>query len=109
MNRREFLKIGSLATAVLLVQVRKLPLKALNRPVLIQHQGAIYRGTPEGEIQVSHDLGKTWQVHLLMGKGYSVTALFKDIWQQLHARVTFAGRDFDLTLAAGNKHWLSIQ
>ncbi len=108
MNRREFLKIGSLSTAVLLVHFKSIPLKILNRPVLIQHQGAIYRGTPEGEILVSHDLGRTWQMHLRMGKGYSVSALFKDAWQHLHAKVAFAGRDFDLTLAPGNKHWLSM-
>jgi len=107
MNRREFLKVGSLGTAVLLVQVKHLPLKRLKQPVLMEHQGKIYRGTPDGEIQVSHDLGKTWQLHLRLGKECSVTALFKDVWQHLHARVDLAGREFDLTLAPGNKHWLS--
>ncbi len=108
MDRREFLKIGSLGSAALLVQIKKIPLKLLNRPVLIEHQGTIYRGTQEGEILASHDLGKTWQMHLYMGKGYSVMALSKDAWKRLHARVNYAGRDFELTLAAGNKHWLSI-
>ena len=107
MNRREFLKIGSLSTAALLIQFKHIPIKFLNRPALIEHQRKIYRATPAGEIQVSHDLGKTWQLHLHLGKEYSVTAFFKDVWQHLHARVSFSGREFDLTLAPGSKYWLS--
>ncbi len=107
MNRREFLKVSGLLSAALFIQFDSLLGTSKNQPVELVSGGVIFRGTPAGEIQTSHDGGRTWQLHTRLGSQYAITDLISDQSKQIHARVAFAGRSFDLILAKGHKYWIT--
>jgi hypothetical protein len=108
MNRREFLKIGSLSSAVLFLHMDFLPIKNLVQPAITEFKGVLYRGTPDGDILISHDTGKTWLLHTRLGKNYSVLNFSKDGSARMRARIIFDRKSFYLTLAKGDKYWLSV-
>ncbi len=108
MNRRDFLKIGSMTTAAFFLQANHLPGKALVAPALLEHRGNVFLGTSDGNILVSRNFGKTWQLHTRLGKDYTVSGFSKDGSQHLYANILFGDRSFVLTLAKGDKFWLSV-
>jgi hypothetical protein len=104
MDRRDFLKLSSLLSAVLFVQVHPLG-KKFRSPVELEAQGMTYRGTHDGHILVSRDAGRTWQHHIKLGTEYSIEELSLDRSDQVRARVGFAGRSFDLILSRNGSCW----
>lgn len=104
MNRRDFLKLGSLLPAFFFVQFHPLA-KTIHSPIEVEAQGAIYRGTNEGHIIVSHDAGKTWQHHIKLGAEYSIEDLFLDWSNQVRAQIGFAGHSFELILSRNGSTW----
>jgi hypothetical protein len=107
MNRRDFLKISGLLSAALFIKFDSLFKTANNLPVELNSNGVIFRGTHSGEIQTSTDGGRTWQLHTRFGSQYAIIDLFSDTSQRVHAKVAFAGRNFDLVLAKDKKNWIT--
>jgi hypothetical protein len=108
MNRRGFLKVSGLISAALIVQFSPLLSMAKNRPVELVSDGVVFRGTQAGEIQTSRDAGRSWQLHTRLGSQYTITALFSDRAQRVHAKAAFAGRSFELVLAKDKKYWITV-
>jgi hypothetical protein len=104
MNRRDFLKLGGLFSTVFYFQVHPLG-KLINLPVEVEVQGLMYRGATDGNIYLSRDAGKTWQVHTRFGAGYSIQSLFVDWLGRVCVRVGFAGHSFDLFLSKNGAFW----
>lgn len=75
MKRRDFLKLGSVVSALSYASVAPLG-KMLSMPIETAAQGIIYRGTASGKIYTSKNGGKTWQLHTNLGKGYAVLDIF---------------------------------
>jgi hypothetical protein len=109
MNRRDFLKVSSLSSAALFVQVSPLLSKSKYLQAdLLKVDGVLFRSAHGGEIHTSHDVGRTWQLHTRLGSEYAITGLYSDWWQQLHAQVAFAGHSFDLVLGKDKKYWRTV-
>jgi hypothetical protein len=107
MNRRDFLKVGGLFSAVLLMQVSPLGSFVL-RSVEVESQGRRYRGTSDGKILLSADNGKTWQLHTNFSRDFSILNLSKDSLGQVHALLEFAGYPFELALVQNSKTWRTV-
>jgi len=106
MNRRDFLKVSSLFSAALFIQVNPLLNKSKSlQAELLNVDGVLFRGTYHGEIHTSHDGGRIWQLHTRLGNEYAVLGFFPDFSQRIHAQVAFAGRNFELVLAKDKKTW----
>jgi len=107
MNRRDFLKISKLLPAVFFIQLHPLG-KMINLPKEAELDGKRYRGTEDGTIFISPDGGKTWQLHVQLGKQYSIQELFVDQSNQMRAHVKFAGNSFELALSKNGSDWRTI-
>lgn len=105
MNRRDFLKLGGAVSAVLLFQASPLG-RSINIPSSTQAKGQTYRGTADGKIYVLAADGKTWQLLTNFGPEYSVTRVDRDLLGNVFARLVFARRQFELTLAKDGRSWL---
>jgi hypothetical protein len=108
MNRRDFLKFSGLLSAVIFIPFVTGGSPSKNRAVELVSEGVVFRGTPAGEIQTSHDGGRTWQLHTRLGSQYTITNLFSDSSQRVHATAVFAGRSFELVLSKDKKYWLTV-
>ena len=104
MNRRDFLKLGGLASAALFVQFNLLG-GITTRPIEVESHGIRYRGDSDGKIMISTDEGKTWQLHTNFGSEFSIRSLITDIWGQVNAQLEFEGYSFDLILAQNGNSW----
>lgn len=104
MNRRDFLKIGAILSAVLVVQISPLGLR-LNPPVEVEAENGIYRGTSDGKIYVSRDERKAWQLHTNFGPAFSILNLDKNSEGQVQARLGLDRHDIHLTLSTDNIRW----
>ena len=105
MQRREFLKLSGagLGSAILLTgvirQVEALPIEA-------QMGGKYFRGYRHaGDIFVSEDAGKTWQLHTRLGPDLSIDDLFVVSANQMYVKVGFMQYHFHLLLAKDEKQW----
>ena len=105
MQRREFLKLSGagVGSAVLLTglsrQLATLPVEAI-------FQGKLFRGFRNGgDIFVSEDAGKTWQLHARLGPQYSVDDLFVNAADHMQARVGFMQYQFQLSLSSDGNQW----
>jgi hypothetical protein len=107
MHRRDFLKIGGLFSAALLVQFNPLGKLAV-RPVEVEAGGKLYRGTSDGRILVSANAGKTWQLHTHFGMDFSIIGLSIDFRRQVRAEIEFAGHPFELALVQNGKNWKTV-
>lgn len=107
MYRRDFLKIGGLLSAALLLQFNPLDSFAF-QPVEVEAHGNLYRGASDGRILVSSDLGKTWQLHTNFGADFAIIGLSTNYGGQLRAQLEFAGNPFELALAQNSKTWKTI-
>lgn len=109
MNRRDFLKVGSLSSAAMFVQIGPLISEAKSlKSDWLKADDVLFRGTYNGEIHTSRDAGKTWQLHTRLGTEYAVSGFFLDWSQRVHAQVVFAGRNFDLVLGKDKKYWRTV-
>ncbi len=108
MNRRDFIKISSLLPVAIFIQFNPILSQAKNLPVELIANGLTFRGTPGGEIYTSPDAGHTWQLHTRLGSVYTITRLFLDGSQRIHAQVGYKGRSFELQLGKDNKYWTTI-
>ncbi|MBL8061493.1 MAG: hypothetical protein JNK32_00620 [Anaerolineales bacterium] len=105
MNRRDFLKVGGLLSAALLLQLSPLGQTAY-LPVEAQTGGKLYRGTSDGRVLISSDAGKSWQLHSNFGSMIDILGLTVDLQGQLFAQLGFKGHHFELVLAQnGTNTW----
>lgn len=107
MVRRDFLKLSGLLSAVVFVQFNPLG-KALSLPVEVESQGKYYRGTPDGKIYVSADLGKSWQLHTNFGPALSIVGLSTNLGEKVHAHLGLDGHSFELALAQNGTTWRTV-
>src|SRR4051794_4539600 len=107
MYRREFLKLGGLFSAAVMMRFNSLA-KAVSFPVEVEVHGKLFRGTSEGKIYVSGDAGKSWQMHTNFGADISILDLRTNFWGQLQTQLDIAGHSFELALAHGGKTWRSV-
>lgn len=107
-NRRYFLKMSGILSAALFIPFSTVLGPSQNRPVELVSDGVTYRGAQAGEIQISKDGGRTWQLHTRLGSQYAILDLFSDSSQRAHAKVAFAGRTFELALAQDKKYWMTV-
>lgn len=106
MKRRDFLKLGSVVSALSYASVAPLG-KMLSMPIETAAQGIIYRGTATGKIYTSKNGGKTWQLHTNLGKAYSVLDIFTARDGHLYTQVGFKQHNFFLVQTADRKYWAS--
>jgi len=125
MNRRAFLKLGSLA---LLASFARLPaaaalpasdalpaanaLPAVDKalaaaPQAVAFQGRHYRGAGDGKIYVSATGGQTWQLHTDLGRPCTITGLYTTPAGRLVSRVQLQGHPFELELTPDGRFWQS--
>lgn len=104
MNRRDFLKLGGLASAALVVPAWKLGALAL-AVAQAEYRGRVYRGTMDGDIQVSEDRGQTFRRQFGFGPQYSISKLFTGFDGRLYVQVEYQDRDFFLFMAEDGSHW----
>ena len=108
MNRREFLKLGGLMSILACVAVSPIGMIA-TLPVETAVSGKIYRGTRDGNIHVSENGGKSWQLHSGFGPDCSILDIFTGLDGQLYAHVGFKQYTFHLALAKNKKTWLTAR
>ena len=108
MNRRDFLKVGGLLSAALLLQSS--PFGMIGSHVVeAQAGGNLYRGTNDGKIMISRNAGKNWQLHTNFGPSIAVLDLAVDMQEQLFAQLGFKGHHFEVALAQdGMNTWRTI-
>ncbi|MFZ5877983.1 MAG: twin-arginine translocation signal domain-containing protein [Chloroflexota bacterium] len=104
MNRRDFLKLGGLASAALVVPALKLGALVLTA-AQAEYRGRVYRGTVDGEIHVSEDQGQTFRRQFGFGPRYSISKLFTGFDGRLYAQMEYQDRSFFLSLAEDGSHW----
>ena len=105
MNRRDFLKLGSVmsvfgyATVSPIGNIAKLPLETAAF-------GKLYRGTYDGSVHVSENGGKSWQLHSGFGPDYAILDIFTGLDGRLYVHTGFKQRSFLLVLSKDGKSWL---
>ena len=105
MNRRDFLRVTGLASASLFLFSS--PFKAvLKFPVQVVAQGKIFRGTSDGEVQVSENGGKIWQLHARFGPECPILGLYTDRQSQVYLQAGYKYHSFRLVLSKNGKDWL---
>ena len=104
MNRRDFLKIGGLTSAVLAFPAWKLGEFALAN-AQAEYRGRLYRGTADGDIHVSDDQGQTFHKQMRIGPQYSVSKMFTGFDGRLIAQLEYQGRGFFLSLSEDGNSW----
>lgn len=107
MYRRDFLKLGGLFSAAVMIGFNSLA-KAVSFPVEVEAHGKLFRSTSEGKIYVSGDAGKSWQMHTNFGADISILDLRTNFWGQLQTQLGIAGHSFKLALAPEGKIWRTI-
>ncbi len=108
MNRRDFIKLGGLASLSLFAGFSPLE-KLAALPVEMAANGKVYRGTHDGKIFISEDGGKTWRLHINLGKEYAVNKFYAGANNQVQAQIGFQQYTFGLTLSKNGRMWLSGQ
>ncbi len=106
MDRRNFLKNSGLLAIALTTRLGwESPPGFANTTAV---GATVYRGDAAGNIFVSRDAGRTWQVQARFGPRCPVIALYQDKARQVYARLAHAGRSFDLFLAAEANAWRAV-
>jgi hypothetical protein len=107
MVRRDFLKLSGLLSAAVLIQFNPLG-KVVSLPVEVESQGRYYRGTSDGKIYVSADVGKSWQLHTNFGSALSIIGLRSNLQGQIHADLGLDRHSFALALAEDGATWRTV-
>lgn len=105
MNRRDFLKLGVLASAALLVQFNPLGKMVSLLPVEVRAGGRLYRSANGGRVFVSENAGRTWQMHTDFGPEFSILDMNADVRENVHAQLGFGGHSFQLILSPNGNVW----
>jgi hypothetical protein len=104
MNRRDFLKLGGLASLALAFPTWKLG-EFVFASAQAQYRDRVYRGTSDGEIHVSEDMGQSWRKQLGFGQQYSISKMYTGFDGRLCAQLEYQGQDFQLSLAGDGSSW----
>jgi hypothetical protein len=104
MNRRDFLKLGGAASALLAFPLGPL-VKGIDSLAVVELDGITYRGTPDGKVYTSADAGRTWKQLTDFGPKISVFSLTLIPRGRIYARLGFAGRAFGLTWSQADRTW----
>jgi hypothetical protein len=85
------------------------PLGMLVRfPAAVETQGMLYRGTPDGAIQVSRDGGRTWTLHSRLGPQMAVIGMSKDLGGRVIIHLEHQGWPVRLGLEKKGKFWVTL-
>jgi len=104
MNRREFLKLGGVLSAMLVLPLGPLG-KGSDSLATVELKGTAYRGTQDGKVYVSADAGQTWKLHTDFGHAFTVFSLTPVPRNRIYARLGFAGKSFGLVLSLNEHIW----
>jgi hypothetical protein len=105
MNRRDFLKVTGLASSSMFLVSS--PFKSfLKFPVQTIAKGKIFRGTLDGDVQVSEDGGKKWKLHARFGPECPILGLYTDRQERVYLQAGYKYHSFRLLLAKNGKDWL---
>lgn len=105
MDRRDFLKVSGLASSSLFLVSS--PFKSMLKfPVQVVVKGKIFKGTPEGDVFVSEDAGRTWKLHARFGSDCPILDLYVDHNGQVALQAGYKLYSFRLFLAKNGKDWL---
>lgn len=107
MERRDFLKLGGLLSAAVVVGSTPLG-KTISLPVEAEGRGMRFRGTPDGKIFVSANQGRDWQLHTNFGSQVSVYSLESRPMDQFHAELGIANHSFKLALTPDGRRWRKV-
>jgi len=108
MDRRTFLKLSGLSALSLLGQLNRLSDWLLSLPAVVDFGGIKYRADQQGQISVSQDGGKTWQVHINLGSHCTVERLYAGADGKLYSQVGLQGYRFEIVLAKDGKNWRTV-
>jgi len=106
MNRREFLKVSGITTGLLLLLVSPKAGKLMNARSQGEAAGKLYRGTLDGKIYKSEDMGRSWDLHTNFGDQYAILGFSAKRDGQIVAHLSYQFRDFELLLAKNEKSWM---
>ena len=110
LNRRKFIQVGSVATlatylglaTVSTASAAELGVSASGA----SRSGRIYRAGSEGQIVVSDDNERTWQVHANFGADHTVRSVTHRK-EAVVAEIGFGSRTFELHLHKSGNFWIS--
>jgi hypothetical protein len=106
MNRRGFLKTGALLSMAFFLPSS--PIKGFfNKSIEHSTGGKTYRGTADGEVYVSADAGRSWQLHYRLGPEYSILNIFSGRNGNVYLTVGYKTYSFHLNLSQDGKYWKS--
>ena len=108
MDRREFLKLGSFVPAYFYLSAAGLFSLPHFEPE-INALGKIYKGTLDGKIYTSVDLGKTWQLQYKLGSSNSILKFSIGTDHKLYVLAMNKAHTFSLALSPNGKTWLLEQ
>jgi hypothetical protein len=107
MNRREFLKVGSVFSAAFFLTFG--PIKGISKlSVEAIQRGKIYRGTSDGKVFVSENGGKSWRLQTSFGPEYSITDIIAGKDGQVYLQLGYQFRSFHLKLADKEDFWETV-
>lgn len=107
MDRRDFLRLATLAATAAVVRVPFFAGAAEAAAKPVSANGLLYKTDGTGRIFVSATNGKTWTLHSNLGPTNSVTGLAVDKAGRLLASVAYKGRTFGLKLATDKRSWMT--
>lgn len=110
MTRKDFLRLLGLSAAGLCVSGKLLaadPVAAAPPGEAVSAAGQLFRGTADGRILQSLDGGKTWTVHVNLGKANAVKRIYVENGLT-RAEIISPGGTFVLTLHPKGKGWVAL-
>jgi hypothetical protein len=104
MNRRDFLKLGGVVSAMLVVPLGSI-VREIDSLATVELNGTTYRGTPDGKVYTSADGGRTWSLLTNFGSGITVFSLIAAPRNRIYARLGFASKSFGLVYSLKDGNW----
>jgi hypothetical protein len=105
MNRRDFLRVTVLASTALFLSSYTLK-TVMKPPVQASAAGRTFRGTPDGEVLVSEDGGKTWKLHARFGPEIPILAMAADRSGGVSLQAGYKSHSFRLVLSKNGRNWM---
>lgn len=105
MNRRDFLKLGGVVSAMLIFPVGIAVGREIDSLATVELNGATYRGTSDGKVYHSADGGRTWSLLTDFGPGMTIFSLMEAPRNRIYARLGFAGHSFGLAYSLHDHTW----
>lgn len=107
MKRREIIRWMGLAPLAVFLNIKPFG-KLIRFPEAVEAQGMLYRGTPAGEIHVSRDGGRTWNLHSCFGPQAAILGMSKDLGGRVFTHLEHQGWLVHLTLDKSGRFWKTI-